>query len=103
MQFFENLPPETKQFLLGVLGFLPTAALARFLVHNRLVRLGKRAMLSPQLWIELPTAVFSAIIGGGIAQYYGLGVMESHAVVGVCGWLGPHGLEAVLSKWTGKR
>jgi len=98
----EKLPPEFQQFAFGVLGFLPTAALARFLVHHRLVRMGKREWVSPQLLIEVPTVIFSAIMGGGVAEWLSLDGMAAQAVVGFCGWLGPHGLEAFASKWITK-
>jgi len=99
---FDKLPPEFQQFGLGIMGFLPTAALARFLVHHRLVRLGHRNMWSPQLWVEVPTCIFSAIIGGGIAEGLGWEGLAAQAMVGFCGWMGPHGLEVFASKWITK-
>ncbi len=98
MALFDKLPPEIQQAALGAAGFFPTAVLARVLWHNRLVRMGQRHFWGRELWWEIPAAVFCAITGGGLASYMGLDPMASHAVVGVVGWLGPRGIEAVLAK-----
>lgn len=100
---FEKLPPEYQQITLGLLSYMPTAALARFLVHHRLVRLGKRKLFDRAVWVELPTAAFSAIIGGGIAEGLNLDGMAAHAIVGACGWMGPYGLEVMATNWFAKK
>ena len=93
---FDKLPPEVQQAILGALGLLPTAMLARFLWHHRLVGMGRRRFWSRDLLWEMPTAGLCAVIGGGLASYLGLDIMASHAVVGIVGWLGPRGIEAMV-------
>ena len=46
----------------------------------------------------MPTAAFSAVIGGGVASYFALGLPETHALVGACAWLGRRGMEVVLAR-----
>ena len=94
----EKFPPEVQQAIIGAVGLLPTALLARFLWHHRLVRRGQRRFWSRDLLWEVPTAGLCAIVGGGIASSFGLDPMASHAVVGVVGWLGPRGIEALLAR-----
>jgi len=94
----EKFPQEIQGLITGLVGLVPTAALARFLYHHRLVRLGHRRFWSIDLVWEMPTAAFSAVIGGGLASYFALGLPETHAVVGACAWLGPRGMEVVLAR-----
>lgn len=84
------------QATLGLLGFVPTAALARVLWHHRLARLGYRRLWSLALIWEVPAAIFGAIIGGGLAEWLGLSGMTAQAVVGLVAWLGPTGLEDLV-------
>ncbi|MDO8608862.1 MAG: phage holin family protein [Phaeospirillum sp.] len=94
--------PEVKTLVSGLAGLIPTAMLARFLWHHRLVRLGQRRFWSRDLLWECPTAAFSAVLGGGVAAHFALGLMEAHAVVGICAWLGPRGLEVALSRFVAR-
>ena len=98
MTLFEKLSPEMQQVVFALAGLLPTAMLARFLWHHRLVRMGQRRFWSRDLVWEVPTAGLCAVLGGGLASYLGLDPMASHAVVGVVGWLGPRGIEVVLAR-----
>ena len=99
----ENLPQEIKDAALGLVGLIPTATLARVLWHHRLVRIGERRRFwSWDLVTELPMAVFCAIIGGGIANYYQLDFMTSNAMVGAASWLGPRGIEVVLARFVNR-
>ena len=99
---YDKLPPEVQQAILGILGLLPTAMLARALWHRRLVGLGQRRFWSSALLWEMPTAGLCAVIGGGIASYLQLDMMASHAVVGIVGWLGPRGIEALVVSAVGR-
>lgn len=102
-----SIPQELHGLVGGVMGLLPTAMLARFLYHHRLVTLGHRKFWSREFIWEIPTAVLSAIIGGGIAAYWHLEPMAAQAVVGFCAWLGPRGMEVALARivdrYTGKK
>lgn len=103
-------PAIWQNFLVGLGGMLPVAALARVLYHYRLVRLGRRRFWSRELLWEAPTAIFSAILGSGIAtavigflpaavqadQYRTFTI--THTIVGFCAWLGPRGIEAALAQ-----
>lgn len=80
----------------GLLGFIPTAIIARWLWHHRQWRLGRRRLFGADLVWELPAAVFGAVVGGGISEWAGLTGMASQAVVGVVAWFGPRGIEEVL-------
>ena len=95
---FEKLSTETREVVLALAGLFPTALLARFLWHRRLVNMGHRRFWSRELIWEVPTAGLCAVMGGGLASYLGLDPMASHAVVGVVGWLGPRGVEVVLAR-----
>ena len=95
---FEKLSAEVQQVVLALSGLFPTALLARFLWHRRLVRMGHRRFWSRELIWEVPTAGLCAVMGGGLASYFGLDPMASHAVVGIVGWLGPRGVEVVLGR-----
>lgn len=98
----------------GFGGMLMTAGLARVLWHHRLVRLGQRRFWSRDLLWEVPTAVFSAIVGSGLAEIlmphiagaihddparlYTIG----NCIVGVSAWLGPRGTEVLLGRVVNK-
>lgn len=99
---FEHLSPEVKQILTGLAGVLPTAALGRALAHHQLVRLGHRKVFSKELLWELPTVAFVGIVGGGLATYLDLPLMAGHAVVAMTAYLGPRGIEVLLTKWVDK-
>ncbi len=96
---FEHIPEEIKQTVIGIIGLLPTAVLARLLWHYRLFSIGKRRKFwSWDLLIELPMAVFCAIIGGGLAAYLQLDLTATNAVVGLASWIGPRGLEIIIMR-----
>lgn len=98
----EQLSPEIKQILTGIAGVLPTAALGRALAHHQLVRLGHRKFFSRDLLWELPTVAFCGIVGGGLAAYLELPPMAVHAVVAVTAYMGPRGIEVLLTRWVEK-
>ncbi|WP_085595922.1 phage holin family protein [Thalassospira sp. MCCC 1A01428] len=97
-----QLPPEVGQDWISAVrgwgGALGIAMIARLLWHQRLVRLGQRRFWSWELLWEVPTAAFSAIVGAGIAAYLSLDGDQSLAVIGICGWLGPRGAEALVDR-----
>ena len=99
----EKLPTEFQNFLAGLAGLLPTAFLSRILLHNKMVKTGHRRFWSKELLWEGPTAVFCAIVGGGIAAYLNFQGMTAHAVVGAIGWLGPRGMEAMLARYVDRK
>lgn len=84
--------------LTGGVGIAFVAVLARLLWHRSQVKLGRRKFFSVELIWELPMAALSGIIGGGIAEYFGLDGMVALAIVGMASWLGPRGLEILLAK-----
>lgn len=90
----ENLSP----IWAAILALLPPALLARLLWHWRQVTLGRRRFWSWALLWELPTAVLCAIAAGGITEYLNLAPLGTQAVAGAAGWLGPRGLEVLLSR-----
>lgn len=108
------MPPEIKgqldimrSFLAGLAGLVPTAFIARVLWHHRLVKLGHRRFWSWDLLWELPTAALSAVVGSGVAawavEWFGISdvgraFVIANAIVGVCAWMGPRGLEALLCR-----
>lgn len=79
-------------------GAVGTALLARLLYHRHLVTLGRRHLWSWSLIWELPTAVFSAVVGAGLAAVAGLDGTAALAMVGMISWLGPRGVEDILSR-----
>lgn len=94
----------------GMSGWFLTAALARVLWHHRLVRLGQRRFWSRDLLWEVPTAIFSAIVGSGVAAMVVPWLPESvqtdperlytvgNCIVGISAWLGPRGTEVLLGR-----
>ena len=48
----EKLSPELQQFVAGLAGLLPTALLARLLLHNKMVKAGHRRFWSRELFRE---------------------------------------------------
>ena len=99
----EHLPDDVRQFAVGLGGLFPVAALARLLWHRHEVSAGRRRFWSPALAWELPTAMLSAVMAGGVAQVLGLDGVASQAVVGAVAWLGPRGLEHLLTAWITRR
>lgn len=97
MRVFEKLPPEVQQ-IIGSAGFLATACLSRLLWHHWLVQHGKRRFWSRELAWEFPTAILSAIMGGGFASYLGLDALATHAMVGFASYLGPRGIEVIVTR-----
>ncbi len=96
-----DVPPPSPAWwepLAGAAGAIATALLARLLYHRRLVNLGRRHMWSWSLVWEVPTAGFSALVGAGLAEAAGLDGNAALAVIGVVSWLGPRGVEDVLSR-----
>lgn len=93
----DKLPPEAQQAIIAMIGLLPTALLARFLWHRRLVALGRRRFWSIDLLWEIPTAALCAIVGGGLASWLGLDTMAANAVVGIAAWMGPRGVEVLVA------
>jgi len=79
-------------------GAIGTALLARLLYHRHLVSVGRRHLWSWSLVWEAPTAVFSAVVGGGLAQAADLDGLAGYAVIGIVSWLGPRGVEDLLSR-----
>ena len=98
----DNIPDDLRQLVAGILGMFPTAFLARFLLHHQLVRAGHRRFWSRELLWELPMAVLCAIVGGGAAAILEVEGMAAHAVVGAVAWLGPRGLEVMLTRWAAR-
>lgn len=88
---------EIQAAVAAVIALLPVAVLARLLWHHRLVRLGHRRFFGRELVWEIPTVVLSAVIGGGIAQLIGAEGMGVYAIVGMAAWLGPRGMESMLT------
>lgn len=93
-----EIPPDMKQALGGAAGLSLAALLARLLWHWRLVQMGHRRFWSRELFWEVPTAIFMGVIAGGLVSHFELGAAEGFAIAGVCGWLGPRGLEVLLAR-----
>ncbi len=92
------MPDEFKQIASGLAGYTSMAVLARILWHQRQVRLGQRRFWSTDLIWELPTSVFCAVLGGGVADYASVTGWQGYAIVGAVSWLGPRGIESLLAK-----
>ena len=95
-ELWNSVVLHAQKFVLGLGGLLPAAVIARVLVHRRIVQAGHRRFWSWALIRELPTAVFCAILGGGLAEWWGLGSLAASALVGAVAWLGPRGVEAAV-------
>ena len=95
---------ETLRALLGtfwdhlapfILLFVP-AGLARLIWHYNQVQEGRRDFWSWHLLFEFAVAAFSMYVGAGIAEWFEAGPRATLAVVGMAGWFGPKGTEALI-------
>lgn len=94
----DGLGEELRQMATGVAGFLPSALLGRLLWHRKMVKDGKCKFWSWELLWQVPLAVFGAIVGGGLAAALGLDGMAANGMVGFVSWLGPYGIQYMLTK-----
>lgn len=97
----KTLAGQISTVMMAAIALLPAPLLARLLYHRRLVRLGKRRMWSWELAWEIPTAALCAVVAGGLGEYLALPPLATHALAGVVGWLGPRGMEVVVSRYLG--
>lgn len=66
------------------------AAIGRFLAHAHLVQSGKRKVLSPALFWEIPIAIGMARVGMAVADLFVVGPGNVRdAIVITAGYLGP--------------
>lgn len=96
-----TLAGQINTVVMAALALLPAPLLARLLYHRRLVRLGKRRMWSWELAWEVPTAALCAVLAGGAGEYFALQPLATHALAGVVGWLGPRGMEVLVTRYLG--
>ena len=96
-----TLAGQLNTVVMAIIALLPAPLLARLLYHRRLVRLGKRRMWSWELAWEVPTAALCAVLAGGMGEYLSLPPLATHALAGVVGWLGPRGMEVLVSRYLG--
>ena len=98
---FDNFPhlQDIKPLITGWFGLIITAIIGRSLAYHHLVRLGHRKFWSAELLWEVPTVIFCFVVGSGLAQWLELPPIGQHAIVAVASWLGPRGMEIIVSKW----
>lgn len=75
--------------------WLIPAALGRGVWYADAVRKGERKLALGLIGIEAGTAIFCAIVGGGLADYLQLSPRSGWALIGVVSWLGPNGAYAL--------
>lgn len=97
----KSLAGQIGTVVMAALALLPAPLVARLVYHRRLVRLGHRRMWSWELAWEVPTAALCAVLAGGLGEYLALPPLATHALGGVMGWLGPRGMEVLVTRHLG--
>lgn len=87
----------------GTFTTLVSAFVGRLMWHAGEVRRGSRRFFGWELVWEVPVAIGMAIIGEGLAHYFELVQPASTAVIAGLAYLGPRGVEALLSKWLARK
>lgn len=87
----------------GAATSLAGAAVGRLMYHSLQVRARRRRFLGPELLWEVPVAVGMAVIGEGVASYFGWEPQVRTAVIAVLAYLGPRGAAHLLDRWLDKR
>ncbi len=72
--------------------------IGRLMWHSGEVQRGRRRFLSWELVWEMPVAAGMTLIGLGVSDYLGLGVMPTAAIVSTATYLGPRGLEVIAAR-----
>ncbi len=83
----------------GAATALAAAMIGRGMYHAQEVRARRRPILSWDLIWEVPLAVGMALIGEGLAEYWGLSRSVGTALIAVISYLGPRGVGALFEKW----
>lgn len=81
--------------LAGVLG--------RLIYHSGQVQMGKRKFWSKELMLELPVALGMGFIAHGVCKYFGLVPDVETAAAILAGYLGPRGIDVIVTKYIGKK
>lgn len=89
--------------LLGILSvmllWLLPAGLGRGVWYAEAIRTGERKLAFGLVMVEAATAVFCALVGGGIAEHLELKPFAALALIGVVSWLGPNGAFALALRF----
>lgn len=89
--------PDLANAASGLIGPALSAAVGVLMRHSQLAQRGDRKMLSVHLLYEVPTVLGVGIIAGGIGDYMGMSVTTISAGAAILGWLGPKGIDMVVS------
>ncbi len=89
--------------LLAWLTVIGVALAGRLAAHSRAVQAGQRRFWGPHLLWELPIAVCMGYIGAGVAEIMGLSGSPQLAVVAAASYLGPDGVEAIVTRILDRR
>ena len=90
---------ESLKDTLGAAGIgLAGATGARLIWVGYRLREGDRRVLAGWLIFELLIAVMMGLSALAVADWFGLTGWQIFAVAGAMGWLGPRGIEALLTK-----
>jgi hypothetical protein len=89
--------PDLANAASGLIGPALSAAVGVLMRHSQLAQRGDRKLLSIHLLYEAPTVMGVGIIAGGIGDYMGMGVTTISAGAAILGWLGPKGIDMVVS------
>lgn len=65
---------------------------------HELSSLDGKPFFSGALMLEVPIAGLMGVVGGGLAEWWGLSGMAAGAVIAVVGYIGPPGIEVVFAK-----
>ncbi|TXH38769.1 MAG: hypothetical protein E6Q98_02925 [Rhodospirillaceae bacterium] len=92
------LPPDLRQAVWSFVTTLAFACMGRLGWHVRQVQKRERKFWSTHLLWELPTALASGFVADGIGEYFHLDPKPATAVVIMVSYLGPAGIQALLTR-----
>jgi Na+/glutamate symporter len=98
-----DIPSWLERLITGFGTALSAAWVGRMMWHIRAVQMGKRKFWSLHLLWEVPVAIGMALIADGIAEWIGLTGKTTIALIAAVSYLGPHGIEAAMSKLLDRR
>lgn len=85
------------------LAVVGAAIAGRLMAHAQAVQEGQRRFFGPYLLWEVPIAIGMGYIAAGAAEWVGLAGNPQLAMVAAASYLGPNGVEAILSRFMAGR
>lgn len=84
--------------LKGWVGVIVAAIAGRMMAHAVAVQAGQRRFFGPHLFWEIPIAIGMGYIAAGTGEWLGLSGNPQLGLVAAASYLGPNGVEALMSR-----